>query len=85
LLALSRLALDNVDNLQVSWVTMGPRVAQLALFFGANDFGSTMMEENVVKAAGASFRLAEADIRKIVEAAGFRPCARTMNYSRLER
>ena len=52
LLAVSRIVLDNFDNLQASWVTMGPKVSQLALHFGANDFGSTMIEENVVAAAG---------------------------------
>ena len=52
LLAVSRLVLDNIPNIQSSWVTMGPEVAQLALFYGANDFGSLMIEENVVAAAG---------------------------------
>ena len=58
-LAISRLVLDNVPHLQVSWVTQGGKVAQVALNFGADDFGSTMMEENVVAAAGVSFRLSE--------------------------
>jgi cyclic dehypoxanthinyl futalosine synthase len=80
LLALSRIVLDNFDNLQASWVTMGPRVAQLALFFGANDFGSTMIEENVVAAAGVHFRLCIEEIRRIITAAGFRPQQRTMAY-----
>jgi cyclic dehypoxanthinyl futalosine synthase len=79
-LALSRVVLDNFDNLQASWVTMGPRVAQLALFFGANDFGSTMIEENVVAAAGVHFRLSIAEIQRIIAAAGFRPQQRTMTY-----
>lgn len=57
MLALSRIYLDNFDNVQASWVTQGPKIAQLSLFFGANDFGSTMIEENVVAAAGVNFRL----------------------------
>jgi len=69
---------------QVSWVTMGPQIAQLALFFGGNDFGSTMIEENVVKAAGVAFRLSRAEINRLVEAAGFTPKQRTMNYTILE-
>jgi menaquinone biosynthesis protein, SCO4550 family/putative menaquinone biosynthesis protein, SCO4494 family len=81
LLALSRLVLDNVDNLQVSWVTMGPKIAQLALYFGGNDFGSTMIEENVVRAAGVSFRLSQAEIDALVRAAGFTPRQRRMNYT----
>ncbi|MBU1612215.1 MAG: dehypoxanthine futalosine cyclase [Proteobacteria bacterium] len=80
LLALSRLVLDNFDNLQVSWVTMGPKVAQLALFFGGNDFGSLMIEENVVKAAGVAFQLTREEIHSLVEAAGFTPMQRTMDY-----
>jgi len=80
LLAVSRLVLDNFDNLQASWVTMGPKVAQLALYFGANDFGSTMIEENVVAAAGVSFRLSIDEIHQIIEEAGFVPKQRTMSY-----
>ncbi len=80
LLATSRLVLDNFDNIQASWVTMGPKVAQLALFFGANDFGSTMIEENVVAAAGVRFRLSVEEIRRIIETAGFQPRQRTMAY-----
>ncbi|WP_319472041.1 cyclic dehypoxanthinyl futalosine synthase [uncultured Pseudodesulfovibrio sp.] len=79
-LAVSRLVLDNVDNIQVSWVTMGPKIAQLALYFGGNDFGSTMIEENVVKAAGVKFRLSREEIHRLVEAAGFTPKQRTMDY-----
>ncbi len=80
LLAISRIVLDNIDNLQASWVTMGPKVAQMALFFGANDFGSTMIEENVVAAAGVCFRLSVEEIRGIVRAAGFEPRQRKMAY-----
>ena len=81
LLAVSRLVLDNFDNLQVSWVTMGPAIAQLALFFGGNDFGSTMIEENVVRAAGVGYRLSEKEIRRLVRDAGFTPRRRLMDYT----
>jgi len=84
MLAISRIVLDNVDNVQVSWVTMGPQIAQLALFFGGNDFGSTMIEENVVKAAGVAFRLSREEIHRLVEAAGFTPRQRSMDYTILE-
>lgn len=85
MLALSRIYLDNVDNIQASWVTQGPKVAQLSLFFGANDFGSTMIEENVVAAAGVSFRLSEQEIRKLVTESGFLPCQRKMDYTLVSR
>jgi cyclic dehypoxanthinyl futalosine synthase len=84
LLAVSRLVLDNFDNLQASWVTMGPKVAQLALHFGANDFGSTMIEENVVAAAGVHFRLSAEEIRRIIQGAGFEAKQRTMAYQSVE-
>ena len=80
-LALSRIYLDNFDNIQASWVTQGPKVAQLSLSFGANDFGSTMIEENVVAAAGVSFRLTEQEIRRLVTDAGFVPRQRLMDYT----
>lgn len=70
-LAISRLVLDNIKNLQVSWVTQGGKIAQVALAFGANDFGSTMIEENVVAAAGVTFRLSEAEIRRLITSAGY--------------
>lgn len=81
MLAWSRIVLDNVPNIQASWVTQGPKIAQVSLFFGANDFGSTMIEENVVAAAGVTFRLSEAEIRSLVTGAGFVPQQRTMDYS----
>ena len=81
MLALSRIYLDNFDNLQASWVTQGPKIAQLSLFFGANDFGSTMIEENVVAAAGVSFRLSEQEICRLVSDAGFTPRKRLMDYT----
>lgn len=80
MLALSRLALDNISNIQSSWVTMGPKIGQLALFFGANDMGSVMMEENVVSAAGTTYRLNEPEIRRLVEDAGWRPQKRDYYY-----
>ncbi|SHN64896.1 cyclic dehypoxanthinyl futalosine synthase [Desulfovibrio litoralis] len=80
ILALSRLVLDNIPNIQASWVTMGAQVAQLALYFGANDFGSLMIEENVVAAAGVSFSLSREDIHKTIIAAGFEPRQRYMDY-----
>ncbi len=81
MLAMSRIYLDNIDNIQASWVTQGPKIAQVSLFFGANDFGSTMIEENVVAAAGVSFRLTEDEIRTLVEQAGFQPRQRVMDYT----
>ncbi|MDD2467714.1 MAG: dehypoxanthine futalosine cyclase [Desulfobulbus sp.] len=81
MLALSRIFLDNIRNIQASWVTQGPKIAQLSLFFGANDFGSTMIEENVVAAAGVHFRLTEEEIRRLVRDAGFSPQQRLMDYT----
>lgn len=83
-LAISRLYLDNIDNIQASWVTQGAKVGQMALLFGANDMGSTMIEENVVKAAGVSFNLSEKDIRQIIESAGLTPKRRNMYYEILD-
>jgi cyclic dehypoxanthinyl futalosine synthase len=79
-LALSRIILDNIDNLQASWVTQGGKVGQLSLAFGANDMGSVMIEENVVRAAGASYCMDELEIVANVEDAGFRPKRRNMHY-----
>jgi cyclic dehypoxanthinyl futalosine synthase len=79
-LALSRIVLDNVDNLQASWVTQGGKVGQLSLAFGANDMGSVMIEENVVRAAGASYCMDELEIVANVEDAGFVPKRRNMHY-----
>jgi cyclic dehypoxanthinyl futalosine synthase len=79
-LAASRLYLDNFANLQASWVTQGPAVGQLALRFGANDFGSLMIEENVVAAAGTTFRTTEAEIRRRIADAGYVPRRRNVFY-----
>jgi len=80
-LAVSRLYLDNVPNIQVSWVTQGPKTGQTALYFGGNDFGSLMIEENVVAACGASFRMSVDEIKNTIERAGFRPAQRDMEYN----
>ena len=84
LLAIARLVLDNVDNIQASWVTMGPEIAQIALFYGANDFGSLMIEENVVAAAGVSFSMSRKDIHDVILACGYTPMQRTMDYHLLD-
>lgn len=81
LLAISRLVLDNVPNIQASWVTMGSEIAQLALFYGANDFGSLMIEENVVAAAGVSNKMSREEINMAIRRAGFEPRQRNMDYS----
>jgi len=79
-LAIARLVLDNVSHLQVSWVTQGPKVAQVALKFGADDFGSTMLEENVVAAAGVGFRLTRAEIDTLIRQCGYEPQVRDHRY-----
>jgi cyclic dehypoxanthinyl futalosine synthase len=79
-LALARIVLDNFDNLQASWVTQGGKVGQLSLAYGANDMGSVMIEENVVRAAGASYCMDEAEIVRHIENAGFIPKRRNMHY-----
>jgi cyclic dehypoxanthinyl futalosine synthase len=79
-LALSRIVLDNFDNLQASWVTQGGKVGQLSLAYGANDMGSVMIEENVVRAAGASYCMDEAEIVRNIEDAGFAARRRNMHY-----
>jgi cyclic dehypoxanthinyl futalosine synthase len=79
-LAISRLYLDNIDNVQASWVTQGLKVMELALFFGANDVGSVMLEENVVKAAGTSNSTTEEELRRIIGDAGFKPVQRDTLY-----
>lgn len=78
--AISRLFLDNIDNIQSSWVTQGPKIGQLALFYGANDLGSTMLEENVVSAAGTTYHLKEADLIQMAQAAGLTPRRRNFFY-----
>ncbi len=80
-LALSRLFLDNVDNIQASWVTQGAKIAQTALAFGANDLGSTMIEENVVAAAGVRFRLPLSEMKRLIREAGYAPRQRDCHYN----
>jgi cyclic dehypoxanthinyl futalosine synthase len=79
-LALARIVLDNFDNLQASWVTQGGKVGQLSLAYGANDMGSVMIEENVVRAAGAAYCMDEIEIVRNVEDAGFVAKRRNMHY-----
>lgn len=83
-LALSRIILDNVPNVQASWVTQGAKMAQVALFFGANDLGGTMLEENVVAAAGCSFRMSMAEMVTLIKGAGFRAAQRSTLYQVLQ-
>ncbi|OHB71410.1 MAG: dehypoxanthine futalosine cyclase [Planctomycetes bacterium RBG_13_63_9] len=85
MLATARLYLDNFPNLQASWVTQGLRIGQLALRFGANDFGSLMIEENVVAAAGTTFRASEPDIRRAISEAGYVPRRRNVFYELVDR
>lgn len=84
LLAVSRLFLDNIPNIQSSWVTQGPYIGQMALKFGANDLGSTMMEENVVRSAGASFRMAKDEMIGLIRDLGETPAIRNTAYETLE-
>jgi cyclic dehypoxanthinyl futalosine synthase len=81
--ALARIFLDNIDNVQSSWVTQGPGIGQVALKYGANDFGSVMMEENVVSAAGTTFRLNAGQIESLIRDAGYEPRRRNNWYELL--
>jgi cyclic dehypoxanthinyl futalosine synthase len=85
MLAIARLFFDNIPSLQSSWVTMGPKIGQLALFFGANDMGSVMMEENVVSAAGTTYRLSEREICRLIRDSGWIPAQRDQYYNVLRR
>jgi cyclic dehypoxanthinyl futalosine synthase len=80
-LAISRLYLDNVENVQSSWVTQGLKVLQMGLRFGGNDVGSVMLEENVVKAAGTSNHTTEEELRRVIRDAGFKPVQRDTLYT----
>jgi cyclic dehypoxanthinyl futalosine synthase len=82
--AIARLYLDNFPHLQSSWVTQGGRIGQISLFYGCDDMGSIMIEENVVRAAGANFRMTEQYLRNLVREAGFEPCKRNFFYKLLE-
>ncbi len=79
-LAIARIVLDNFDNLQASWVTQGGKVGQLSLAYGANDMGSVMIEENVVRAAGAAYCMDEIEIVRNIENAGYTAKRRNMHY-----
>jgi cyclic dehypoxanthinyl futalosine synthase len=79
-LALARLVLDNFDNLQASWVTQGGKVGQMSLAYGANDMGSVMIEENVVRAAGAEYCMDEFEVVRNIERAGLVAKRRNMHY-----
>jgi len=84
-LAIARIYLDNFQSLQSSWVTMGPKIGQLAMMFGANDMGSVMMEENVVSAAGTTYKLNEREICRLIRDAGWIPAQRDQYYNILKR
>jgi cyclic dehypoxanthinyl futalosine synthase len=84
LLAVARLYLDNVPNIQSSWVTQGPYIGQMALRFGANDLGSTMMEENVVSSAGAAYSMAKDEMVHLIRDVGEIPARRNTAYETLE-
>lgn len=81
--AVSRLLLDNIPHMQASWVTQGPKVAQVALGYGLDDFGSTMMEENVVSAANCAFTMPIEEMERLIREAGYTPMRRTTQYQRL--
>ena len=81
MIAMSRIMLPNIINIQASWLTVGKATAQLCLHAGANDFGSIMIEENVVSAAGASFRFTADGIQKAITEAGFIPQLRDQQYA----
>lgn len=85
MLAVSRLFLDNVANIQASWVTQGAKIGQVALAFGANDMGSTMIEENVVAAAGTRFMLARDELVRMIHDAGYIPVQRDTLYREVRR
>lgn len=82
--AVARLYLDNILNIQSSWVTQGEKIGQMALFFGANDMGSLMIEENVVAQAGTVHHLSLASIRRCITDAGYIPRQRNVFYEYLD-
>ena len=81
--AVARLMLDNIPHMQASWVTQGPKVAQVALRYGLNDFGSTMMEENVVSSAGCAFTMPIEEMERLLPKRGYEPMRRTTQYQLL--
>jgi len=82
--AVSRLMLDNIPNIQASWLTQGPKIGQIALQYGVNDMGSTVIEENVVTAKGAVFMIPLAEIERLIRDAGLRPARRNTRYEILD-
>ena len=80
MIAMSRIMLPNIQNVQASWLTVGKKIAQVCLHAGANDFGSIMIEENVVSAAGAAFRFTSQGIQDAIREAGFEPRLRNQEY-----
>ncbi len=84
-LAMSRIYLDNIENIQASWVTQGLKLAQVSLRFGANDFGSTMIEENVVASTGVSYCVSKDDIISAIRSSGFKPAQRDTYYNILKK
>src|SRR4029077_5702227 len=82
--AIARIVLDNVPNLQSSWVTMGMKVGQIALRFGCNDFGSLMIEENVVSAANTTHRTSTDEMERLIRDAGFTPARRKQDYTLID-
>ncbi|MEI2762065.1 MAG: hypothetical protein V9E95_07465 [Methanothrix soehngenii] len=80
MIAISRMMLPNIENIQASWLTVGKKIAQLCLHAGANDFGSIMIEENVVSAAGAPHRFTSKTIQEAIQEAGFEPRLRNQQY-----
>jgi len=83
-LAVSRIVLDNVENIQASWMTQGLKIGQMALFHGANDMGGVILEENVVRATGLRIESNEEELRRVIEEAGFRPVKRDTQYRKYE-
>jgi cyclic dehypoxanthinyl futalosine synthase len=81
-LAVSRLFIDNIEHFQTSWVTQGKKIGQLGLSFGADDMGSIMIEENVVSAAGTSYRMSQDEMEHLIQSAGYTPRQRTNLYER---
>ena len=82
--AVARIYLDNFDNVQASWVTQGGKIGQISLTYGCNDMGSLMIEENVVRLAGATFRMNEFEVRRLIREAGYRPNRRNFYYDLLD-
>jgi cyclic dehypoxanthinyl futalosine synthase len=85
MLSIARIYFDNIRNLQSSWVTMGPKIGQLALYFGANDMGGAMMEENVVSAAGTTYKLQVRELCRLIRDAGWVPVQRDQYYNVVRR